>query len=82
MKHSFKMTNYKTFPDKIDIFAYEAGEYHNGPLCIRCGKGSCHHCHPEIYTEECTATEEPKRPFKEPKRKHRCPDCRCNDRRI
>lgn len=34
----------------IDIFGYEGGEYHNGPICVNCGYGYCHHCHdvPEV----------------------------------
>lgn len=27
----------------IDVFAYEGG-YHNGPECVNCGYGFCHHC--------------------------------------
>lgn len=29
----------------IDIFGMES-EFHNGPLCIRCGYSYCHHCTP------------------------------------
>jgi hypothetical protein len=48
MKHKFKMED-----GEIDIFAYEYGEYCNGPKCEVCGKGFCHHCNPECYDEEC-----------------------------
>jgi len=27
----------------VDIFAYDY-DYHNGPRCIKCGYGFCHHC--------------------------------------
>ncbi|HEY4760799.1 MAG TPA: hypothetical protein VIH42_09490 [Thermoguttaceae bacterium] len=34
----------------LDIFAYNVGEHHNGPRCIKCNYGFCHHCKtlPEI----------------------------------
>jgi len=38
---------------QIDIFAYEEGEYHNGPKCSVCGFGFCHHCYPEGYNTSC-----------------------------
>jgi len=28
----------------VDIFGYESGEYHNGPVCTVCGYGFCQHC--------------------------------------
>lgn len=37
----------------IDICAYSSGDVHNGPVCINCGYGFCHHCHPEEYDSEC-----------------------------
>ena len=52
MKHKWKKTDYDK--RKIDDFAYEAGEYHNGPRCVRCGAGFCQHCHPERYDEACS----------------------------
>jgi hypothetical protein len=41
--------------EAIDIFAYEQGEYHNGPRCKVCGYGFCHHCNkgPQV---DCTGT--------------------------
>jgi hypothetical protein len=27
----------------IDIFG-KSGGYHNGPVCVNCGYGFCHHC--------------------------------------
>lgn len=36
----------------VDIFAFDGG-YCNGPLCLDCGRTGCHHCHPEMYDEEC-----------------------------
>ena len=38
---------------KIDTFAFEGGEYHNGPKCSVCGFGFCHHCYPEGYKANC-----------------------------
>lgn len=29
---------------EVDVMAFEAGEYHNGPRCAVCGYGFCHHC--------------------------------------
>ncbi len=37
----------------VDLFAYEAGENHNGPKCSVCGFGFCHHCYPEGYDTNC-----------------------------
>jgi len=37
----------------VDVFAYNAGQFHNGPKCYDCGESKCHHCHPEFDTEEC-----------------------------
>lgn len=51
MKHKFKKSEYDK--RKIDHFGYEAGEYHNGPICVRCGVGFCMHCHPERMNETC-----------------------------
>ena len=35
----------------IDIFGYDA-DTHNGPICVKCGYGFCHHCH-AIPAEDC-----------------------------
>ena len=51
MKHKWKRSDYDK--RKVDSFAYEAGEYHNGPRCVRCGVGFCWHCYPARYNEEC-----------------------------
>lgn len=29
----------------VELFAYQEGKFHNGPRCVRCGYGFCHHCH-------------------------------------
>ena len=34
----------------VDIFAYSPSEYCNGPRCIHCGYGFCHHCIDEPAT--------------------------------
>jgi hypothetical protein len=49
MKHKWKMDG-----KEIDIFAGGDGDFHNGPKCVRCGQGFCHHCHRECYTEQCS----------------------------
>jgi hypothetical protein len=36
---------------EIDIFAYDHGD-HNGPRCMVCGYGFCHHCKDEP-SKEC-----------------------------
>jgi hypothetical protein len=28
----------------VDMFAYNAGDKHNGPVCVNCGYAYCHHC--------------------------------------
>lgn len=33
---------------EIDEFAYE-GDFHNGPVCVRCGDSFCKHCEPDGY---------------------------------
>ena len=38
---------------EIDIFAFEEGEFHNGPKCSVCGFGFCHHCYSEGYDTNC-----------------------------
>ncbi len=45
--HSWKLVDGS---DEIDIFAYD-GDSHNGPRCIKCNFGGCHHCNPEIYKD-------------------------------
>lgn len=46
------------FVDDTDVyrFAYRGGEYHNGPLCMVCGRTGCEHCDPEMLVEECPGT--------------------------
>jgi len=33
-----------TADGELDIFAYEEGEFCNGPRCTVCDYGFCHHC--------------------------------------
>lgn len=40
----------------LDIFAYEGGDYHNGPKCVKCGYGFCHHCK-EGPAKDCSSQE-------------------------
>jgi hypothetical protein len=40
----------------IDIFAADDAP-HNGPVCVRCGEGFCHHCNPDCYREVCPAVD-------------------------
>ena len=45
---------WKTEDDgEVDIFGNGA-DFHNGPLCIRCGYEFCHHCQ-ELPSEDCSA---------------------------
>lgn len=38
----------------IDIFAFEAGGYCNGPRCLDCGKAKCQHCDKGwAYRKDC-----------------------------
>lgn len=48
---------WQEFDGEIDVFAYEDGSYHNGPRCIKCGYGFCHHCQPGP-DHDCPATSE------------------------
>jgi hypothetical protein len=41
MGHVWRRNDYN---EEVDVFGYEEGEYHNGPVCVRCGYGFCHHC--------------------------------------
>lgn len=38
---------------QVDIFAYYEGNIHNGPQCVNCGYGFCHHCQ-SMPEHECT----------------------------
>ena len=49
MGHEFYLDD-----DDIDPFFTSHG-YHNGPGCALCHDVWCHHCTPEIYTEQCPA---------------------------
>ena len=40
---------------KIDFFVMEA-EFHNGPMCVKCGFTFCEHCDQPITT--CTVSDE------------------------
>ena len=51
--HTWMLNPYEDDPKPVYTFAFNEGEYHNGPLCVTCGYGFCEHCHagPE---EDCT----------------------------
>ena len=36
----------------VDIFAFNPSKYCNGPLCVHCGYGFCHHCQ-KLPEEDC-----------------------------
>lgn len=36
----------------INIFAFNPSRFCNGPLCIKCGYGFCHHCQ-KLPTIKC-----------------------------
>ncbi len=42
----------------IDLFAYESGQIHNGPRCINCGYGFCHHCSNQKTPHKCNHSTE------------------------
>jgi hypothetical protein len=42
------------YDGEVDIFAYNPSEYCNGPLCVKCGYGFCHHCE-SVPDCKCTA---------------------------
>lgn len=44
---------------KIDRLAYDAPEYHSGPLCRRCGFGYCTGCEPQMDPEKPETIAEP-----------------------
>ena len=48
--HGFAKNDYN---DLIDIFGYESG-YHNGPVCVFCHMGFCHHCDTAHETAACS----------------------------
>ena len=37
----------------VDIFGFDGGT-HNGPICVKCGYGFCHHCR-ELPDHPCTS---------------------------
>ncbi len=41
MGHVWKRNDYDR---GIDIFGFSEGDHHNGPVCVNCGYGFCHHC--------------------------------------
>ena len=44
---------WQTKDNHVYLFAYERGEYHNGPRCVNCNYGYCHHCHNDVPPEAC-----------------------------
>lgn len=56
-EHVWKTVDWGDGPE-IDIFAVEYGDYHNGPACVRCGYGYCHHCQLEP-DEHCELEPDP-----------------------
>jgi hypothetical protein len=44
--------------NEINIFGYERGEYCNGPVCIVCGYGFCHHCEDDTPQQDCVEQKE------------------------
>lgn len=53
----------RTEEGKIDEFAMYV-DYHNGPVCERCGYSFCEHCEPNGWDEEPCVIDE-----------YRCPNC-------
>lgn len=51
--HTWKREDFD--PREVDIFGLESScGYHNGPRCVVCGYGFCHHCHRDGPPEPCT----------------------------
>lgn len=41
--------------DGVDLFGYNPGGVHNGPICLTCGWAVCMHCNPDPdQIPECT----------------------------
>lgn len=55
MDYDYGKTTHEWVKDngRVDIFAYEVGEYHNGPKCIKCDYGFCHHCNDKPLEPNC-----------------------------
>lgn len=62
----YGVTTEKTYPDgttttvgweiaeNIDVFAFQSGNFCNGPKCVDCGMARCQHHSPEwIYKPDC-----------------------------
>lgn len=54
--HVWKLTE----SGEIDIFGYNPSDPHNGPVCVNCGYGFCHHCH-DLPLAKCSAKPNPSR---------------------
>ena len=52
--HIWKTNDYD---GSVDIFGFEAGKYHNGPICTVCGYGFCHHCQ-DLPSIECPGNDD------------------------
>jgi hypothetical protein len=41
-------------PREVDIFGFCSDDgFHNGPVCVVCGYGFCHHCNRNGPTADC-----------------------------
>jgi len=40
--HVWKKTEWDH--EETDVFAFCEGDMHNGPRCVKCNYGFCHHC--------------------------------------
>jgi len=48
------------YPAEVDIFGHESPDgFHNGPVCVVCGYGFCHHCNRNGPTVDCPGAEKP-----------------------
>lgn len=55
-KHQWK----KQEDGSIDIFAFEYGDYHNGPCCELCEFGDCQHCNSKVWDDMSCLREQAK----------------------
>ena len=44
--------------DELDIMAYTDGVMCNGPRCVKCGYGFCHHCSKYKVSHPCPHAED------------------------
>lgn len=71
LKHTWVTKNdeYQDGDSSPYTFAWQAGDYHNGPRCKLCDFGDCEHCNPDIYEDTSCAFEQAENKWYEDKAK-------------